>query len=727
MTSHVRSGSEFIVDATRRGSPIQAYGAILADDNFVTTGTDADFKSNPYLIASPAFAALADLNEAPEITSGSTFAVSENGLVAGTITAVDSEGDAITYTIVSGAEALTYSIAAYYDSGKFYLNPTTGVLTFNTAPNYEAPADYGSDNVYNLLVRATDANGAASAIQAITITIGNINEGTVIASNGGGATAAFSVSENQVFATTVIARDNVGPSVTYSISGGYDAAKFAIDATTGVLTFITAPNYEAPNDFGANRVYDVIVKASDGLLADTQALAISITNVNEAPVITSNGGGATAAISVNENVVSSVTTVFATDPENTARTYSIIGGADAARFSINATSGGLSFVGSPNFEAPTDAGADNVYDVIVQVSDGSLADTQAIAITVLNVNEAPVITSAAAFSVQENMTAVTTITSTDQENQTRTYSISGGLDAARFTIDAASGALSFVAAPNYEAPNDSGANRIYNIVVAASDGTSSATKNLAITVTNVDEAPIITSNGGGATASIAVNENSTAVTTVISTDPENAARAYAIAGGADAASFVINATTGALSFLAAPDFEAPGDTDGDNAYDVIVQASDGALTDTQAITVMVADVNEPTAFSGQEGMITQANKRQDNAGGNGITVPNAISRSDMRGGQAILANDMGWSYADLLDRSILATRPDRVAAQGTASPSTPVAAAIAAAAMLAESYARFDISSPGILADRDNGTSRISVADVFAPNEAGVASRYASL
>ena len=80
-------------------------------------------------------------------------------------------------------------------------------------------------------------------------------------------------------------------------------------------------------------------------------------------MITSNGGGATAAVSVAENTTA-VTTVTATDTDAGATlTYSIIGGADAAKFTINATTGVLAFVSAPNFEAPTDAGANNVYDV----------------------------------------------------------------------------------------------------------------------------------------------------------------------------------------------------------------------------------------------------------------------------------------------------------------------------------------------------------------------------
>lgn len=54
--------------------------------------------------------------------------------------------------------------------------------------------------------------------------------------------------------TTVTATDVDGPALTYSISGGADAGKFAINASSGVLTFIVAPDYEAPTDVGGNNV-----------------------------------------------------------------------------------------------------------------------------------------------------------------------------------------------------------------------------------------------------------------------------------------------------------------------------------------------------------------------------------------------------------------------------------------------------------------------------------------
>jgi Ca2+-binding RTX toxin-like protein len=131
----------------------------------------------------------------------------------------------------------------------------------------------------------------------------------------------------------------------------------------------------------------VVVQVSDGSRSDTQAIAVTVTNVNEVPVITSNGGGPTAAVAIGENSTA-VTTVTATDPDaNTTLTYSISGGADAALFQINAATGALSFKAAPNFEVPADAGRNNVYDVIIQASDGTLTDTQAIAVTVADVAE----------------------------------------------------------------------------------------------------------------------------------------------------------------------------------------------------------------------------------------------------------------------------------------------------------------------------------------------------
>ncbi len=71
------------------------------------------------------------------------------------------------------------------------------------------------------------------------------------------------------------------------------------------------------------------------------------------------------------------------DPDLPGQTlgYSITGGADAAKFNINSSTGDLTFAAAPDFESPTDVGGNNIYDVTVQVSDGRAARTRRISVS----------------------------------------------------------------------------------------------------------------------------------------------------------------------------------------------------------------------------------------------------------------------------------------------------------------------------------------------------------
>ena len=524
-------------------------------------------------------------DNAPTITSGSAVSVAENVTAVTTVTASDAD---------LPTQTLTFSITGGADAARFTINASTGALSFLAAPDYEAPSDANADNVYDVTVQVSD--GSLTASQAIVVTVTAVNDNAPTITSG----SAVSVSENATAVTTVTASDADLPAqtLTFSIAGGADAARFTIDASTGALSFLAAPDYEAPSDANADNVYDVTVQVGDGSLTDSHAIAVTVAGVNDnVPTITSG-----STFSVAENATA-VTTVMASDTDMPAQTltFSITGGADAARFAINAATGALSFLAAPDYEAPSDANADNVYDVTVQVSDGSLSTTQAIAVTITAVNDnAPTITSGSTVSVSENATAVTTVTASDADlpAQTLIFSIAGGADAARFMIDAATGALSFLAAPDYEAPSDANTDNVYDVTVQVSDGSLTASQAIAVTVTNVnDNAPSITSG-----SAVSVAENATAVTTVTASDADLPAQTltFSITGGIDASLFTIDAATGVLSFLAAPDYEAPSDANADNVYDVTVQASDGSLSTIQAIAVTVTAVNDntPTITSG---------------------------------------------------------------------------------------------------------------------------------
>ena len=463
-------------------------------------------------------------------------------------------------------------------------------------------------NTYHTIERFQDP-GVPGDVLPIDVFLSNTLDDSALATvvlNGNyypviNSSATPSVDENTTAVTTVTTEiDEEGDPVTYSISGGDDADLFAINETSGELTFITAPDYETPTDADTNNTYEVVVTATDDKdCAGTQALTVTVTDVNEPPVITSDGGTATAATNVDENSTA-VTTVTATDVDGDDLTYSISGGDDAAKFQIDDATGALSFVTAPDFENPADTGGDNTYQVIVQVSDGALADTQALTVAVNDVNDAPTAGAATGATDEDTLLQVAApgllANATDADAGDILAVVAGTLTSAKgaaVTLNAAgsytynpANALGLQALAAGQNTTDT-----FSYTVSDSGGLTD-TATVTITVAGINDPPVITSDGGGATAATNVAENSTAVTTVTATDIDGDDLTYSISGGDDAALFRINARTGVLDFVTAPDFENPADAGGDNTYQVIVQVSDGALTDTQTLTVTVTDVKE---------------------------------------------------------------------------------------------------------------------------------------
>lgn len=126
------------------------------------------------------------------------------------------------------------------------------------------------------------------------------------------------------------------------------------------------------------------------------------------------------------------------------------------------------------------------------------------------------------------------------------------------------------------------------VFLAGCGGGGGSSTPAASTPAAINRAPILTDPGA-----LSVVEGSTSIVTISASDPDSNALTFTISSGDDQALFSI-ASSGALSFSAAPDFESPGDTGSDNVYDLTVQVSDGTLTDTQLINVTVTD-----AFQGR--------------------------------------------------------------------------------------------------------------------------------
>ena len=132
--------------------------------------------------------------------------------------------------------------------------------------------------------------------------------------------------------------------------------------------------------------------------SDTITVTITVTNVDEAPELT---GPASVRVSEaittpeTESMYEPATPMYmATDDEdNNADVVLTLSGPDAALFDLSATGGELTFKTSPNFEAPKDAGKDNVYNITVVATDNDdQTDEMDVTVTVTNVNEPGTVT-----------------------------------------------------------------------------------------------------------------------------------------------------------------------------------------------------------------------------------------------------------------------------------------------------------------------------------------------
>ena len=285
----------------------------------------------------------------------------------------------------------------------------------------------------------------------MTINISDVDESAPIFVSSKSA----SVEENQLIAITLSATDD--HSVTYSISGG-DSTVFNINTTTGEVTFKTAPDYETKNS------YTFTARVSDGTNETTQEVTIYIIDIDEiVPVFDSPSD-----VSVEENQLNAVT-LHASD--NNTLTYSI-GGGDSTSFTINSSSGVVTFKTAPDYETK------NLYTFTAYTSDGTNEVTQNVTIHILDVNEVPLFTSLATASVKENQREAIRLVAKDDNSLS--YSIRGG-DSASFIVDSISGIITFKADPDYETKN------LYSFTAVASDGTNEATQDVTIDIIDVEE------------------------------------------------------------------------------------------------------------------------------------------------------------------------------------------------------------------------------------------------
>ena len=294
------------------------------------------------------------------------------------ITDLSSGGFVVTWTDISGIKAQMFDAAGAKVGSEFLVNTVTqggpvladitGLSSGGFVVTWSAASGVGGDTSdYAVKAQVFDANGAKVGSEFLANTTVEKTQyySDVTGLSNGGFVVSWSDYSGQGGDSDASIKAQV-----FDANGAKVGSEFLVNTTTADKQLDPSITSLSNGDF--------VVSWTDNYPSSIKA---QIFRTNSAPVIT------TTEIQTLAENTTAVTTVTATDPDvGQTLSYSIIGGADASKFTIDATTGALSFVTAPNFELPTDAGGNNVYDVIVQASDGHGGiDTQAIAVTVENV------------------------------------------------------------------------------------------------------------------------------------------------------------------------------------------------------------------------------------------------------------------------------------------------------------------------------------------------------
>ena len=494
-------------------------------------------------------------------------------------------------------------------------------LSFKDDPDFEEPTDVGDtamNNTYVVTVKVTDSGGLSDTL-TFTVTVTDVNEAPEITTGPATIAKDENTQITEVIATYEAEDMDVNSQFTWDLQG-VDAGDFTITKNAdghGELKFRRVPNFEIPADDGADNEYNFTVRVRDsGGLSDTIPVTVTVTNVNEAPEITTTD----TTVQKNENETH-VILVEASDVDMPdTLNWSVETDEDGGKFEINQTTGGfttLSFKNAPDFEEPRDVGEtamNNTYVVTMKVTDaGGLSDTHTVTVTVTDVNETPTISFPISSTItKDENTATTEIIATyvatdpDATTGTMSWDLQGN-DAGDFTITSTvngTANLYFAASPNFEGPADTGTNNVYDVTVRVRDNGATRlqdTQGVAITVQDVNETPVISGDNSPDFEEIEFDAASAVLTigAYSATDDEGDSVTWAVSG-TDAGHFSINSMTGELSFSIRPDFENPANTASNNIYDIVLEAEDdnaqggktGVKTGTYAVTVTVTNVDE---------------------------------------------------------------------------------------------------------------------------------------
>ena len=534
----------------------------------------------------------------------------------------------------TGDEVLTYSLTGN-DADSFRIDPQTGQITVGP----RTMLDHETTPTYDDVTVSVIGAGAGPTVTAdVDITVNDVNEAPMMttgvtmmelaeydADTEAGSAAADAEDTRAKTVSTYAATDPEGDTPTWSLKGA-DMDKLTIDSN-GALTFKKAPNYEMPGAAGRDNVYNVTVVATDNAtgkgnkMTAERMVVIMVTNVEEDGTVELSaqqpkiGVAVTASVTDPDGGVKDVTWVWERDNDQVDAADNadeieeeLIEGAESATYT------------------PTSDDNGKYLRAIATYTDGKGKDTSmetSAAVVEVRTDNPPEFpkTEDGKRSIEEGMSGAVgaPVRATDMETtQLLTYALSG-TDASSFDITSDTAANEADRGGQISVASgvklDYETKKSYTVTVTATDPDNlSASINVTIMVTDMDEAPMIERGGlaisGMSSVSYAENRTDAVAEYTLAGPMKDRAR-WALEGD-DASDFTL--MNGTLKFKRSPNYEMPMDMDMDNTYEVTIKADDGTYMGTRAVMVMVTNVDEIGTLSGPETVSNYMEDRMDAVG-----------------------------------------------------------------------------------------------------------------
>lgn len=506
---------------------------------------------------------------------------------SGTTASFDENDTGTVYTAAAtGIGTITYSIVGGADSTEFNIDGSTGVLEFNTPPDYEIPTDADTDNDYVVTIRATDGTTALTTDITVTVTVDDVGEVASRAPSYWNPGARdYRVGLITVSSSLTITGGNDG-----LIEGIRDTGIFFANGQTVSGAYVRF-DFD-PGAIGIKkRITELNWYQSVGTSNGTWKLqgsddASSWTDISSSDFTFNVGAGQTI-----DNGISGNTAYY--------RYYQLLG--------VSGTTSSFPSQLEIQFKIAQEGGENNTpawtgvggrgrrTDIITYTDTIGLGGTALVDGAYANVIDFSGGTTPGRYIQFDFGSGIKVVIDGVRLRQSNSsaqgnFQLQRSFDGTTWVDVGAEFALGGATDSNGTITTDNVAARYWRVTTYS--GTVSASPwihemEFRIAYIAEDAAPVFHS-----LPNALVNDAhaSGVVYTARALDPDGSSITYSISGGVDAALFTIDGSTGEVEFVTPPDYDAPDDDDSDNVYELIIEADDGTLTSTLAVSLEVAEL-----------------------------------------------------------------------------------------------------------------------------------------